>query len=76
MNLWYIYICISFPFNTTVAMSNLTPNIGVNCQDSKTNNILARIQSVMPPHLFSEAQSKQNGPSSQEGGKRVVQHAA
>jgi hypothetical protein len=57
-------------------MSNLTPNIGVNCQDIKTNNILARIQSVMPPHLFSEAQSKQNGPSSQEGGKRVVQHAA
>jgi hypothetical protein len=56
---------------------NLTPNRGVNCQDIKTNNILARIQSVMPPHLFwREAQSKQNGPSSQEEGKRVVQHAA
>ena len=60
----------------SVNVINLTPNRGVNCQDIKTNNILARIQSVMPPHLFSEAQSKQNGPSSQEGRRRVVQHAA
>jgi len=40
MNLWYLYIHISFPFKTTVDMSNLTPTRGVNSQDSKINIIL------------------------------------
>lgn len=69
MNLWCLYIHISFPFKTTVDMSNLTPTWGWTAKTAKSTIFWRELKVLCCTHLFSKAQSNQTGPSSEVGKK-------